>query len=132
MVKSYRMAPTPVGASVRKLRARKRAKGAPTHVRSWPLRPTGTQCREIGIRFLTGVRVYNAVLGEFLTRGRAVKADPAWETARGLPHGSPAERQVRRVAFRPVEADPMVSASVSIGGHRRLHDPRCHPHPCRA
>lgn len=88
---------------MRKPRARKRAKGAPTHVRSWPLRPAGTQCREIEIRFFTGVRVFNAVLGEFLTRSSMVKADPAWETARGLPHRSPAERQVRRVAFRSVE-----------------------------
>ena len=85
------------------MRARKRAKDAPTHVRSWPLRPTGTQCREIGNRFFTGVRVYNAVLGELLTRSRAVKADPAWESARGLPHRSPTERQVRRAAFRSVE-----------------------------
>jgi putative transposase len=97
------MAPTPAAAPVRKPRARKRAKGAPTHVRSWPLRPTGTQCREIGIRFFTGVRVYNAVLGEFIGRSRAVKADPGWESARGLPHRSPAERQVRRAAFRSVE-----------------------------
>jgi putative transposase len=87
-----------------KPRARKRAKGAPTHVRSWPLRPDSAQCREIGIRFFTGVRVYNAALGEFVTRSRVVKADPDWETARGLPHRSPAERRVRRSAFRAVEA----------------------------
>ena len=98
------MAPTPAAQPVRKPRARKRAKGAPTHVRSWPLRPTPTQCREIRTRFFTGVRVYNAVLGEFLARGRAVKADPGWETARQLRHRSPAERQVRRAAFRSVEA----------------------------
>jgi hypothetical protein len=48
--------------------------------------------------------VYNAVLGEFLTRSRAVKADPAWETARGLAHRSPTERQGRRAAFRSVQA----------------------------
>jgi putative transposase len=100
--KSYRMAPTPAGGPVRKPRARKRAKSAPTHVRSWPLRPSPTQCREIGIRFFTGVRVYNAVLGEFLTRSRAVKADPAWHAARELPRRSPADRQVRRSAFRNV------------------------------
>lgn len=87
-----------------KPRARKRARGAPTHVRSWPLRPDPTQCREIGIRFFTGVRVYNAVLGECITRSRAVKSDPDWQVARELPHRSPAERQVRRSAFRPVEA----------------------------
>jgi putative transposase len=105
--KTYRVAPTPAaqpGQPVGKPRARKRAKGAPTHVRSWPLRPTPIQCREVGIRFFTGVRVYNAVLGEFLARSRAVKADPGWETARRLAHRNPAERQVRRAAFRAAEA----------------------------
>jgi putative transposase len=97
------MAPTPAEALVRRSRARKRAKDAPTHVRSWPLRPNPTQCKVIGTRFFTGVRVYNAVLGEFLGRSRAVKADPAWEAARELPHRNPAERQVRRAAFRSVE-----------------------------
>jgi len=48
--------------------------------------------------------VYNAVLGELIGRSRAVKADPAWQVARGLPHGSPGERQVRRAAFGAVEA----------------------------
>lgn len=98
---------------MRKPRARKRAKGSPTHVRSWPLRPTGMQCREIGIRFFTGVRVYNAVLGEFLTRSRVVKADPAWQRARGLPHGSPVECQVRRAASRAVEAAHGFSAEAA-------------------
>ncbi len=54
--------------------------------------------------FFTGVRVYNAVLGECITRSRAVKSDPDWQVARELPHRSPAERQVRRSAFRSVEA----------------------------
>jgi hypothetical protein len=64
--------------SVRRARARKRPKGAPTHVRSWPLRPDAAQRRQIGIRFFTGVRVFNAVLGEFIACSRAVKSDPAW------------------------------------------------------
>jgi hypothetical protein len=68
------------------------------------LRPDGGQCREIGIRFFTGVRVYNAVLGEFIGRSRAVKADPDWATARELPHRNPAEGVVRRSAFRSVES----------------------------
>lgn len=104
MGKTYRMAPTPAGQPVRKPRARKRPKGAATHVRSWPVRPTTTQCRDIGIRFFTGVRVFNAVLREFIARGRALKADPGWERVRGLPHGTPAERQRRGAAFRAVEA----------------------------
>lgn len=97
------MAATLAEVPVRKPHARKRAKDAPTHVRSWPLRPTGAQCREIGIRFFTGARVFNAVLGEFIDRSRTVKADPAWQAARELPHRSLAERQARRGAFRSVE-----------------------------
>jgi putative transposase len=88
---------------VRKPRARRRAKGAPTHVRSWPLRPTGAQCREIGTRFFTGVRVYNAVLGEFIDRSRAVKADPVWQAARELPHRTSRGRSAHSAAFRSVE-----------------------------
>jgi hypothetical protein len=87
----------------RKPRARKGPKGAPTHVRSWPLRPSAAQGRDIRTRFLTGARVYNAVLGEFLARSRAVKSDPAWEAARLLPYRTPAERTARRAAFRSVE-----------------------------
>jgi putative transposase len=81
---------TPAAEPARKPRARKRAKGAPTHVRSWPLRPSPAQCKVIGVRFFTGARVYNAVLGEFFARSRAVKADPGWAAARELPARSPA------------------------------------------
>jgi putative transposase len=103
----YRIEPT-TGAelepsSERNPHARKRPKGAPTHVRSWPLRPSPVQCRDIRTRFFTGTRVYNAVLGEFLARSRAVKSDPAWEIARQMPRRTPAQRTARRAAFRLVE-----------------------------
>ncbi len=88
----------------RKPRARQRPKGAPTHVRSWPLRPSPAQSRDIRTRFFTGTRVYNAVLGEFLRRSRAVKADPGWEAARQLPHRTPSQRAARGAAFRVVES----------------------------
>ncbi len=89
----------------RRPRARKRPKDAPTHVRSWPLRPNPAQCRSVRTRFFTGTRVYNAVLGEFLAR-RAVKSDPAWETARQMPRTTVTERKARRgAAFRAVEAE---------------------------
>ncbi len=42
-------------------------------------------------------------MGEFLARSRAVKADPAWQAARSLPCGTPAQRQTRSAAFRGVE-----------------------------
>jgi putative transposase len=73
-------------------------------VRSWPLRPNPTQCKVIGTRFFTGVRVYNAVLGEFIGRSRAVKADPAWQVARELPQRTATERKHRGAASRAVEA----------------------------
>jgi putative transposase len=90
MGSGYRIGPTPAGEPEhsglpvgRKPRVRKRPKGAPTHVRSWPLRPDPGQCRVIRTRFFTGARVYNAVLGEFIVRGRAVKSDPAWGVGAG-------------------------------------------------
>jgi putative transposase len=103
----YRIEPTPAaepGRPVRKLRARKRPKGAPAHVRSWPLRPDPAQCRVIRTRFFTGARVYNAVLAEVMARSRAVKSDPAWQAARLLPRRSKEERAVRRAAFDAVAA----------------------------
>ena len=55
------------GQPVRKLRARKRPKGAPAGARSCPLRPDPAQSRVIRTRFFTGARAYNAVLGEFIS-----------------------------------------------------------------
>jgi putative transposase len=103
---AYPTDPTPVTVADQsvagKPRARKRPKGAPTHVRSWPLRPDPGQCHDIRTRFFTGARVYNAVLGEFIGRGRAVKSDPAWQAARELPHRTTQERAARRAAFDTV------------------------------
>lgn len=83
----------------RKPRTRKRPKGAPTHVRSWPLRPDRGQCRDLRTRFFTGARVYNAVLAEFMQRSHAVKSDPAWHSARQLPRRTKDERAARRAGF---------------------------------
>jgi putative transposase len=96
----------------RKPRARKRPRDAPTHVRSWPLRPDPAQCRDIRTRFFTGARAYNAVLGEFIARSRAVKVDPAWQTARHLPRRTKEEQATRRAAF-----DAVVQAHGFTAGH---------------
>ena len=56
----------------------------------------------IRTRFFTDARVYNAVLGEFMVRSRAVKSDPAWALARQLPHHNKDERAARRAAFDAV------------------------------
>jgi putative transposase len=61
------------------------------------------QCRDIRTRFFTGTRVYNAVLGEFIALGRAVKSNPAWVTARKMPRRTPAQRKARRALFAAVE-----------------------------
>lgn len=104
VAKTCGTAPAPAAAqSARKPRARERAKRTPTHVRSWPLRPDPAQCRDIRTRFFTGVRVYNAVLGEFIARSRELKADPAWQGAPELPRRTATERKHRGAAFRAVE-----------------------------
>jgi transposase len=58
----------------------------------------------IRTRFFTGVRVYNAVLAEFIRRRRAVVSDPAWQAARQLPQHTKEERAARRAAFSTVVA----------------------------
>ena len=89
---------------VKNKRARKRPKDAPTHVRSWPLRPTPAQQRHITIRYNTGRRVYNAVLGEMLGRARRVRADPDWDKAAAMPNKEPSQRAARNKAFDVVKA----------------------------
>lgn len=49
------------------------------------------------------MRVFNAVLGEFIAGSRATKSDPAWAAARDMPRGTPAERKARGAAFRAVQ-----------------------------
>lgn len=102
----YPPAPTVVGAPdvvvEPRVRARKRPKDAPTHVRSWPLRPTPAQQQAVEVRFDTGRRVYNAVLAEMLARSRAVKSDPAWAAATGMPKTTEQDRAQRNKALSAV------------------------------
>src|SRR5258707_6049546 len=113
MGNAYHGEPTPAAEPARsggrKPRARKRPKGAPTHVRSWPLRPDLAQCAVIRTRFFTGARVYNAVLGEFIARSRMVKSDPHGRP-RGNCCGAPKKNgppgQRRSTLWRPVMGSP--------------------------
>ncbi|MDY6869875.1 MAG: hypothetical protein SV966_04760, partial [Actinomycetota bacterium] len=74
---------------------RKRARGAPTHVRSWPLRPNPTQRREIGIRFFTGVRVYNAVPASGATTlPKSGFHHHGTQSGIDLPHAMPGSRRI--------------------------------------
>lgn len=72
----------------RKPRARKRLRGAPTHVRTLSLRPTPAQRSMFENRFMAGTRLYNACLGRALTRLRAMRADPTFEVAKAMPRGA--------------------------------------------
>ena len=103
----YPLTPATVGVSdtahgVREARARWRLNGTPTHVRSWPLRPTPAQQRVIAIRFDTGRRVYNAVLAEMVGRSKAAKADPAWAAATQMPKATETQRKQRNKALHAV------------------------------
>ena len=89
----------------RKPRARKRLRGAPTHVAQLPLRPTPRMRSVIDTRFYGGLRVYNACLGEALRRDRALRADPRFEEAKALPKGKPESPQglARYQAFDAID-----------------------------
>jgi len=98
----------------RKPRARKRPKGSPTHVRSWPLRPDTAQLAVMSTRFRTGVRVYNAVLAEMLSRSRAVKSDPNYQVATEMSRKTPADRKARAAAFRHLDELHGFTASAAM------------------
>jgi len=88
----------------RKPRARKRLRGAPTHVVSVPLRLTPAQRSMEDARFEAARRVYNACLGEALRRSQNVHSDPAFELAKAMPTGAPGPKtsSTRSQAFRAV------------------------------
>jgi len=72
----------------RKPRSRVRSRGAPTHIRSVPLRLTPTQRALVETRLTVGVRFYNACLNEMLTRSRKARADPGFAAAKAMAKGA--------------------------------------------
>lgn len=66
-----------------------------------------------GHDFFTGARVYNAVLGEFIARSRAVRSNPAWQTARQLPRATAAEQETRRAALAAVDNEHRFTADAA-------------------
>ena len=85
----------------KKPRARKRLCGAPAHVISVPLRATPAQMATVVTRLEASRRVYNACLGEAMSRCAAMHADPGFEEAKKLPKGPPRSKEAaaRREAF---------------------------------
>jgi len=98
------MGATGTESEERKPRARTRPKDAATHVVSVPLRLTPAQRSMEDARFEAARRVYNACLGEALRRCHKVRSDPAFESAKAMPKGTPGSRVsgARSRAFRAV------------------------------
>lgn len=82
-------------------RARKRPRGAPSHVVTIPLDPAPGDLAISLTRNRSGLRLYNAVLAEAKRCSRATKADPGWEKAKKMPKGKAGsgERARRRQPF---------------------------------
>ena len=69
--------------------------------------------------------MYKAVLGEFLKRGRAVKADPGWQAARELPRRTKDERKARGAVFRSVQAEHGFEVGAAQSFASSLHSRGC-------
>jgi len=83
-------------------------------VRSWPLRPDTAQLSVIATRFRAGVRVYNAVLAQMLSRGAGLRSDPAFAAARQMPSRTSKEKAARSAALRALEQRHGFSASAAM------------------
>ncbi len=67
-------------------------KTTPSFITELPLKVDSQQARELEARFNAAMRLYNACLGEALTRMKLVKSSEAWEQARSLPRSKKKER----------------------------------------
>ena len=97
----------------RKPRSRRRAKDAPTHVRTVALRPTPAQRSMIDLRLTVGVRFYNACLNEMHRRIAAVRSDPGYPVAVAMAKGPDRNRafQTLEMTHRFTETAAMSHAS---------------------
>jgi hypothetical protein len=67
-------------------------KQTPTFVLELPLVATEGQAKHVRAHLEVGRHFYNAVLSEGQRRLRQMRADPAWKTARAIPHSRKPER----------------------------------------
>src|SRR5215472_18751787 len=77
-------------ASGHKKEARKRT---PTFLLELPLQVHSGQAARVRSHLEAGRQFYNAILSLGLKRLRAMRADPAWQAARGIPHAQKLERK---------------------------------------
>ena len=114
---------SPVAVPPRKPRSRVRPRGAPTHVRSIPLRLTPPQRSLVETRLMVGVRFYNSCLNEAIARLRLVREDPAFAAARLVPKGIERTRAFQAIDTRHgfTESGMMTFASSVRIHHFRQH-----------
>ena len=77
-------------------REKERKKRTPTFQLELPLQVGAGQAKRVRAHLEAGRQFYNAVLSVGLKRLRAMRADPAWQQARAIPH---ARKQERNAAF---------------------------------
>src|SRR6516162_8945944 len=70
------------------------SKRTPTFLLELPLQVKPGQATRLRAHLEAGRQFYNAVLSLGLKRLRAMRADPAWQTARAIPRTQKQERQV--------------------------------------
>ena len=68
----------------------------PTFLLELPLAVNAGQAKRLRAHFEAARCLYNALLGEAMKRLRQMRADPAWQEARAIPH---AQKQERKEAF---------------------------------
>src|SRR5260370_4120751 len=73
-----------------------RHKPTPTFILSLPLQVNAQQAAQLHAHFECARQLYNALLAEAMKRLRRMKADPAWQAARGIPRS---DKLARRQAF---------------------------------
>jgi len=76
-------------------------KKTPTFLLELPLQVTQGQAARLRAHLEAGRQLYNAVLSEGQKRLRQMRADPAWQGARTIPHS---HKQERATAFRALRA----------------------------
>ena len=75
-------------------------KPTPTFLLELPLQVTSGQAKRLRARLEAARQFYNAILSEGQRRLRRMRADPAWQAARAIPHTQKPERQRAFAALR--------------------------------
>ena len=80
--------------------AREPKKQTPTFLLELPLVVGPAQAKRLRAHLEAGRQLYNALLSEGQRRLRQMRADPAWQAARAIPHSRKQERQAAFSALR--------------------------------